>query len=320
VSTASFRGTVERPIVTMALPDGALRRMTARVGTSMAVGNEGAGTVVAGGDSPLAQSLIGKTVSAAGGSMYSQYRAIDAAACLVLPDGTSAREGASSFVNPLTALGMVSTMRREGHTGLVHTAAASNLGQMLVKLCVEEQIPLVNIVRKSEQVELLRSIGAAHVCNSSSPSFMSDLIDALQLTGATLSFDAIGGGRLVSQTLTAMEAAASASSTQYSRYGSTTHKQAYIYGGLDPSPTVLTRSFGFAWSLGGWLLNSFLQSLDAVSVQELRERVAAGLTTTFLSHYTQEVSLAQALQPEAITAYSKQATGEKFLITPNQAR
>jgi NADPH:quinone reductase-like Zn-dependent oxidoreductase len=286
----------------------------------MAVGNEGAGTVVAGGDSPLAQSLIGKTVSAAGGSMYSQYRAIDAAACLVLPDGTSAREGASSFVNPLTALGMVSTMRREGHTGLVHTAAASNLGQMLVKLCVEEQIPLVNIVRKSEQVELLRSIGAAHVCNSSSPSFMSDLIDALQLTGATLSFDAIGGGRLVSQTLTAMEAAASASSTQYSRYGSTTHKQAYIYGGLDPSPTVLTRSFGFAWSLGGWLLNSFLQSLDAVSVQELRERVAAGLTTTFLSHYTQEVSLAQALQPEAITAYSKQATGEKYLITPNQAR
>ena len=320
VSTASFGGTVERPIVTMALPDGALRRMTARVGTSMAVGNEGAGTVVAGGDSPLAQSLIGKTVSAAGGSMYSQYRAIDAAACLVLPDGTSAREGASSFVNPLTALGMVATMRREGHTGLVHTAAASNLGQMLVKLCVEEQVPLVNIVRKSEQAELLRSIGAAYVCNSSSPSFMSDLIDALQLTGATLLFDAIGGGRLVSQTLTAMEAAASASSTQYSRYGSTTHKQAYIYGGLDPSPTVLTRSFGFAWSLGGWLLNSFLQSLDAVSVQELRERVAAGLTTTFLSHYTQEVSLAQALQPEAITAYSKQATGEKYLITPNQAR
>jgi len=252
--------------------------------------------------------------------MYSQYRAIDAAACLALPDGTSAREGASSFVNPLTALGMVATMRREGHTGLVHTAAASNLGQMLVKLCVEEQVPLVNIVRKSEQAELLRSIGAAYVCNSSSPSFVSDLIDSLQLTGATLLFDAIGGGRLVSQTLTAMEAAASASSTQYSRYGSTTHKQAYIYGGLDPSPTVLTRSFGFAWSLGGWLLNSFLQSLDAVSVQELRERVAAGLTTTFLSHYTQEVSLAQALQPEAITAYSKQATGEKYLITPNQAR
>ncbi len=316
-SSASFAGTADRPIVTMALPDGALRPLTARVGTPMTVGNEGAGTVVAGGESPSAQSLIGRTVSVAGGSMYSQYRVVDAANCLVLPEGTPARAGASSFVNPLTALGMVETMRREGHTGLVHTAAASNLGQMLVKVCVNERVPLVNIVRKTEQEDILRDFGATHVCNSSSPSFMSDLLVATKETGATLAFDAIGGGRLVSQILTAMEAIANANTAQYSRYGSTTHKQAYIYGSLDPGPTVITRNFGFSWNVGGWLLTPFLQSVGPETVEKLRARVAGELTTTFASNYSEEVSLAGALAPESLTRYSKLATGEKYLIAPH---
>jgi len=249
--------------------------------------------------------------------MYAQYRVVNASSCLVLPQGTSAKEGASSFVNPLTALGMVETMRREGHSGLVHTAAASNLGQMLVKLCLEEDVPLVAIVRKPEQAVLLRSIGAVHVCDSSLPSFMGDLIAAVTATSATMGFDATGGGKLVSQILTAMEAAATTSGREYSRYGSTVHKQMYIYGGLDPSPTILTRNFGFAWSLGGWLLTPFLGTIDPDTFSRFRSRVAAGLKTTFASSYTSEVSLAGMLDPLAFRRYAKQATGEKYLVVPN---
>ena len=304
------------PIVTMNLDPSTMRALAARVGQSLTVGNEGAGTVVAAGPNEMAQSLIGRTVSVAGGSMYSQYRVVDAGLCLVLPEGTTAKTGASSFVNPLTALGMVETMRRENHSALVHTAAASNLGQMLVKLCLEEDVQLVNIVRRPEQAALLRAVGAVHVCDSSSSSFMSDLISSVTDTGATLGFDATGGGTLASQILTAMEIASSADASSYSRYGSTTHKQVYIYGGLDRNPTVLTRSFGFAWGLGGWLLTPFLQNVGIETFLALRERVANGLTTTFASSYTSEVSLAGALSLDAITSYASQATGSKYLITP----
>jgi NADPH:quinone reductase len=317
MASAVVTGTPERPVVTAPLADGALRVLSARVDQSLPVGNEGAGTVVAAGSSPTAQALLGRTVSVAGGAMYSEYRAVDASACLVLPEGSSARVGASAFVNPLTALGMVETMRREGHTGLVHTAAASNLGQMLVKLCHDDGVPLVNIVRKPEQEELLMSLGATHVCNSASPSFMADLIEVLQVTSATLAFDATGGGKLASQILTAMEAAANATATEYSRYGSNTHKQVYIYGGLDPNPTVLTRSFGFAWGVGGWLLTPFLLSVGPETLAGIRARVAAELTTTFASTYTSEISLAGVLEPEAFTSYAKQATGTKFLVNPS---
>ena len=318
VSTAVTSGSADRPVVTANITDAAMRALAARVGTSLPVGNEGAGTVVATGTSPEAQALLGRTVSVAGGAMYSQFRCVDASLCLVLPEGTPARVGASSFVNPLTALGMVETMRREERTALVHTAAASNLGQMLVKLCLEERVPLVCIVRKPEQESLLRAIGAVHVCDSSSPTFMSDLVEALTVTSATLAFDAIGGGKLASQILTCMEAAASSSTSEYSRYGSSTHKRVYIYGGLDRGPTELTRSFGFAWDVGGWLLTPFLQSLEPEKLQRLRQRVADGLQSTFASTYTREVSLVEALQPEAYLAYSLQATGEKFLITPQK--
>ena len=316
MSAATVTGGPERPVVTAPLGKAALEGLSTRVDKPLPVGNEGAGTVVAAGSSSAAQALVGRKVGIAGGGMYTQYRAVDASACLALPDGTTAKDGASSFVNPLTALGMLETMRREGHSALVHTAAASNLGQMLVKLCLADGVPLVNIVRKPDQEQLLRSLGAVHVCNSSSPSFSTDLVEALKATSATLAFDATGGGALASQILSGMEKAASAKATEYSRYGSTVHKQVYIYGGLDTGPTILDRNFGMAWGVGGWLLTPFLQNAGPEAVGRLRARVAAELTTTFASTYTREVSLAGMLRPDAFHAYVKRATGEKFLVTP----
>jgi NADPH:quinone reductase len=317
MTIATVAGTAERPVVTASVGEATLGALSARLDKSLPVGNEGAGTVVAAGSSAAAQALIGKAVAIAGGAMYTQYRAIDASACLVLPEGTTARDGASSFVNPMTALGMTETMRREGHSGLVHTAAASNLGQMLVKLCQKDGIPLVNIVRKPEQEKLLRSLGATYVCNSASPSFSTDLVEALKATSATLAFDATGGGTLAGQILNGMEEAANSTASEYSRYGSSVHKQVYIYGALDTSPTVLTKNFGMAWGVGGWLLTPFLQGAGAETFGRLRARVAAELTTTFASSYTREVSLSGMLNPNAFNEYIKRATGEKFLVTPH---
>ncbi len=317
MTTATVSGTPERPIVTASVGEASLGALSARLDKSLPVGNEGAGTVVAARESQAAQALVGKTVAIAGGAMYTQYRAVDTSACLVLPEGATARDGASSFVNPMTALGMTETMRREGHSGLVHTAAASNLGQMLVKLCQKDGIPLVNIVRKPDQEQLLRSLGATHVLNSASPSFSTDLVEALKATSATLAFDATGGGTLASQILNGMEEAANSTASEYSRYGSNVHKQVYIYGALDTSPTVLTRNFGMAWGVGGWLLTPFLQGAGAETFGRLRARVAAELTTTFASSYTREVSLAGMLNPDAFNVYVKRATGEKFLVTPH---
>jgi NADPH:quinone reductase len=318
VTAAVSSGPADRPVVTAPLPDAAMRAMKARVGIPMPVGNEGSGTVVAAGSSAAAGALLGKTVAMAGGGMYAQYRCADVSLCLELPEGTPAVDGASSFVNPMTVLGMVETMRMENHRALVHTAAASNLGQMLNRLCLEEQVPLVNIVRRHEQEQLLRSAGATYVCNSASPAFMDELTAACQETGATLGFDATGGGKLASQILTCMEAAASAAAGSYSRYGSAVHKQVYIYGSLDRGPTELTRNFGMAWGVGGWLLTPFLQKIGPDGMMRLRRRVAAELTTTFASSYTDQVSLVGALQLDAIAAYSRQATGSKYLIIPSR--
>jgi NADPH2:quinone reductase len=316
LSTSKVGGTSDRPVVTADIPQKFMKMVSGRLGQSLPVGNEGAGTVIAAGSSQAAQALMGKTVSMAGGEMYARYRCIKAMMCLELPPGTTAAEGASSFVNPMTALGMVETMRSEGHQALVHTAAASNLGQMLNRICIEEDISLVNIVRKPEQEKILRGLGAKIVCNSSSESFYKDLTEALIETGATLAFDATGGGKLASSILSCMEAAAAQSMTEYDRYGSNVFKQVYIYGFLDRSPTTLAINYGFAWGIGGWLLTHFLQKAGMAKMVELRGRVAAGLKTTFASHYSQEISLLQALSLPAITTYSKQATGEKFLINP----
>jgi NADPH2:quinone reductase len=318
MGTAKVSGTPGRPIVTATVPEHGMPMMAGRLDQSMPVGNEGAGVVVKAGSSAAAQALLGKTVAAIGGAMYSQYRAVAAAQCLELPTGTAPAEGASCFVNPLTSLGMVETMRREGHKALVHTAAASNLGQMLNKICQKDGIDLVNIVRKPEQEALLRGIGAKYVCSTSSPTFLEDLTQALVETGATLAFDATGGGKLAGQILGCMEAALNRTAKEYSRYGSTTHKQVYVYGGLDRSPTEFVRNFGMAWGMGGWLLFPFLQKLGDEGVQRLKARVVAELKTTFASHYTREVSLLEALQLDAIGVYGKQATGEKFLLNPNK--
>lgn len=318
LAALTVAGTADRPVVTAPIPERAMPAMAGRLGQSLPVGNEGAGLVVAAGDSPAAQALLGKTVAVIGGAMYAQYRAMPASQCLVLPADATAADGASCFVNPLTALGMVETMKREGHTALVHTAAASNLGQMLNKICQKDGIGLVNIVRKPEQAALLRGIGAQHVCDSSAPTFMADLTDALAATGATIAFDATGGGTLAGQILQGMEAAINRNAKEYSRYGSAVHKQVYLYGMLDTRPTEITRSFGMAWGIGGWLLFPFLQKIGPQAAQALRERVAAELKTTFASHYARTVSLAGALQADTIAYYTARNTGAKVLIDPSR--
>ena len=316
MNSATASGSGDDIKVTAKVSAAALPFLTARLDQSMAVGNEGAGTVIKAGASEAAQKLLGKTVSAVGGSMYSQYRLLKAVECQPLPAGTTAAEGASWFVNPLTALGMTETMKREGHKALVHTAAASNLGQMLNKICNEDGIGLVNIVRSTEQAKILKGIGAKHVVDSSQQSFQDDLVQALVDTGATIAFDAIGGGKLASQILTAMEIALNKTAKEYSRYGSTTHKQVYIYGSLDTGPTHFVRRFGLAWGLGGWLLMPFLARIGADGAQRLRQRVMDELKTTFASHYAGEIGLAEVLDPARIAEYAKRATGAKYLINP----
>src|SRR5258708_14914978 len=318
MTTAKASGTKEQPVVTAKVPEAGMRAMAGRIDESMPVGNEGAGVVIKTGSSDAAKALMGKTVAMIGGAMYAQYRCLKVAECLPLPPGITPAEGASCFVNPLRALGMTETMRREGHKALVHTAAASNLGQMLNKICLKDGIGLVNIVRSQEQADILRKIGAKHIVDSTAASFMDDLTNALVETGATLAFDAIGGGKLASQILTCMEIAANKTAKVYSRYGSSVHKQVYIYGGLDTRPTELNRAFGMAWGVGGWLLFPFLQKTEPAERAKLRPRGVAELKTTFASHYTQVVSLPAALHALHIAVYGKRATGEKYLINPNK--
>jgi len=314
LATLTAGGTPERPTATAEVPKARLGSVASRLDLAMPVGNEGAGVVVEAG--PDAQEWVGRRVAALAGGMYAQYRIARVSECLLLKPGASAEEGASAFVNPLTSLCMIETLRREGHTALVHTAAASNLGQMLVRVCQAEGVALVNIVRSAHQVELLRGLGAKYVLDSTSPDFAKALTGALEETQATLAFDAIGGGPLAATILTCMERVAARKLKQYSRYGSTTHKQVYIYGSLDVGPTELPRNFGFAWGIGGWLVMSYLQKIGREGARRLYERVASELTTTFASHYSARISLQEALSPAVINAYNKRATGEKYLITP----
>ena len=319
LSSISSQGNGDNTVTSMNIHPGLLKTMGPRLDKSMKVGNEGGGIVIDAGNN--AKEMIGKTVGVAGGAMYSEFRCVPAMSCLVMEEGTSPREAASSFVNPLTALGFIETMKLENHTALIHTAAASNLGQMLVKICKADSVPLINIVRKKEHVDLLQDLGAQYVCNMSEESFMEDLISAIVETGATLGFDATGGGnegKLPGQILSAMEIAANKSAKEYSRYGSDVFKQVYIYGGLDPSPTVLNRSYGLQWGLGGWLLTPFIAKVGPEKFQEMRDRVAKEIKTTFASNYTQEISLEEMLQPDILKTYAKQATGTKYLVTPHK--
>ena len=318
MASASSSGSGAGTVLSAPVSEQGMAVMKARIGQSLAVGNEGAGTVVATGTSGLAKSLDGKVVAAMGGGMYGQYRCVDASVCLPLLEGHTAKDGASSFVNPLTALCMIETMNLEGHTALVHTAAASNLGQMLNRICLDGGVDLVNIVRKDEQETLLREMGAKYVVNSSKDSFMADLTDAIHATGATLAFDATGGGTLASTILSAMEAAAARTPGAYSIYGSVKHKQVYLYGGLDTSPTTLNRGYGMAWGVGGWLLPNFLARVGQEVATRLRTRVATEMKTTFASHYTNEISLAEALDADIVAQYNSKSTGKKFLVCPQK--
>jgi len=318
MASATSSGNGADTVLSAPVSEQGMAVMKARIGQSLAVGNEGAGTVVATGTSELAKSLDGKVVAAMGGGMYGQYRCVDASVCLPLLEGHTAKDGASSFVNPLTALCMIETMNLEGHTALVHTAAASNLGQMLNRICLDGGVDLVNIVRKDEQETLLREMGAKYVVNSSKDSFMADLTDAIHATGATLAFDATGGGTLASTILSAMEAAAARTPGAYSIYGSVKHKQVYLYGGLDTSATTLNRGYGMAWGVGGWLLPNFLARVGQEVATRLRTRVATEMKTTFASHYTNEISLAEALDADIVAQYNSKSTGKKFLVCPQK--
>lgn len=318
MANASSEGSGANTVLKVPVTPQGMAVMKARIGQNLPVGNEGAGTVVAAGESDEAQALMGKIVAATSGTMYGEYACVAAMSCLPLLPEHSAKDGASSFVNPMTALSMVEVMKLEGHDALIHTAAASNLGQMLNKICQADGVELVNIVRREEQAKLLKDLGAKYVCNSSSDSFMKDLTDAIHETGATLAFDATGGGELASQILTAMEAAAARTPGAYSIYGSIKHKQVYLYGALDVTPTVLTRGYGMAWGVGGWLLPNFLAKVGMETTVKLRMRVARELTTTFASHYTDEISLAEALDGETAKRYFAKTTGEKFLICPQK--
>ena len=301
--------------ITAPVPAAGLRAMAARLDQAMACGNEGAGTIVAAGAG--AEHLIGRKAAIIGGATYAEYRVVKAEEALLLPEGATAEQGASCFVNPLTALGFVETMRAEGHSAIVHTAAASNLGQMLVKICAADGVPLVNIVRSPEQVALLKDLGATHVLDSSAPDFMASLIAACHETGATLAFDAIGGGQLAGQILTAMEAAINKRPGGYSRYGSEILKQVYIYGGLDMAPTSFNRGFGMAWAVGGWLLFPRMRMFGGDTYSRLKQRVANELTTTFASHYSHRVSLEEMVSPAAVAGWYRRATGQKYLVVPN---
>ena len=305
-----------QPGVAMDVSDAGMRFMASRVGQAMPIGNEGSGLVVAAGASDAAQALLGKTVALIGGEIYAEYRCLAAMACMPLPESTEPEDGASCFVNPLTSLGFTETMKMEGYKGIVHAAAASNLGQMLVKICKADGIPLVNIVRSQAQVDLLKSIGAEIVLDSTAENFTDDMVQAIYDTEAFIGFDPIGGGKVSGQILAAMEAAAVKRMTSYSRYGSDQMKQVYIYGALDVGPTVLNRSFGLTWGLGGWLLTPFMAKAGAEIVGRMRARVAAELTTTFKSHYSHRISLAEAVNPATLQAYNAKRTGEKYLIKP----
>lgn len=295
-----------------------LPHLKSRLGQVLPIGNEGAGTVVAAGKGEAAQSLIGKTVAILTGGTYAQYCCVPAQACIVHDDNTTAIDAASSFVNPLTALGMVETMRMEGHTALVHTAAASSLGQMLNKICLAQGVPLVNIVRSQKQVDILKDIGAQYICDSTSETFKADLYKAIDATKATLAFDAIGGGEIVSDILTAMEQSGSKDAVGFNTYGSESNKQVYIYGGLDFSPSTLNRAYGMTWGIGGWLLMRFLSKLKPEQVFQLQRKVAEEIKTTFACSFTDELSFEQALNPETVLQYNAKRTGEKYFINPNK--
>jgi len=316
LSKAELEYSDSRRVMTAPVHQSMLIAVRSRLDQVLPVGNEGAGTVVEAGEG--AEGLVGKTVAVMSGASYAQYCCVPAMACLPFNEGTTAEQAASSFVNPLTALSMVDTMRLEGHTALIHTAAASNLGQMLNKICIADGVDLVNIVRKQEQVDVLKALGAKYIVNSSAETYKKDLYAAIDATGATIAFDATGGGNLASDILTTMEAVLSKDAKGLNTYGSEQLKQVYLYGALDVSPTVLNRAYGMCWAIGGYLLPHFLNRVGVERAGELRQRVADEIDTTFASNYTKTLSLKELMTPEVASTYVAKHTGEKYLVNPSK--
>ncbi|MCP3939160.1 MAG: NADH oxidase [Actinomycetia bacterium] len=314
--TAEVVTDADLPTVRLRVPVAAMEAQRSRVGLTIPVGNEGAGTVVSAGSSPEAQALVGRVVGFLSRTAYAEYRTLDVSQCLLMDEGTTAEQAAAPFVNPLTALGMVETMRAEGHTALVHTVGASNLGLMLNRICLDDGVDLVNIVRSQANVDMLKQQGATHVCDSSSPTFRDDLVAALRASGATIAFDAIGGGEMADDLLWSMEQAQVAEGAGFSPYGSDVLKQVYVYGGLDRGETTLKRNYGMRWAVGGWLLTPFLVRIGAEAADRLRARVAREISTTFASSYGMRLSLADVVDPAMVARYGRAATGEKALVTP----
>lgn len=307
-------GDDQRPTLSATIPEMARGAVSARVGQSLRVGGEGAGTIVAAGSG--AEHLIGKRVAIQGGGTFAQFRTVRAGNYLVLPDGTEAADAASLMVNPTTALCMVETMRMEGHGAIVHFAASSSLGQMLNKLCLRDGVGLVNVVRREEHKGLLKNAGAAFVLNSTDDDFETQLVEAVFKTGATIAFDPIGGGTQASQALAAMETAAARRMDNYDRYGSGMFKQVYIYGVLDPAPIQLDRWVAYDWAVGGWLVTRCLQRIGPVEEKRLRSRVVNEMTTTFETRYVATINLREMLHPRYARAYARRTTGEKYLVQP----
>jgi len=318
LSTARRETVDGHPALVAEVPEGARRAMAGRIGKKLPAGNEGAGTVVAAGSSPAARALKDRVVTVVGGRMYRTHRVVKAKQAVAMPEGAPAAEGASLFVNPMTVQAFLDTMLDEGHEAIVHTAAASNLGQMLARLCAKREVPLVAIVRSQAQVQLLTDLGVPHVVDSSRDGFLPALVDAIAETGATLAFDAISGGRMASDILVAMEQAQAKRGAPFSVYGSTAHKQVYIYGRLDVGPLHLSSSVGMYWGVGGWLLGPRLAKAGPERTMAMRRYAVEERNGIFASHYTQTIGLDDMIDPEIARAYDRKATGEKFLVDPSR--
>ncbi|MCO4773928.1 MAG: NADH oxidase [Deltaproteobacteria bacterium] len=320
LSTARRTEVDGHPALVASLHAAGRRFVAGRLGQKLSAGNEGAGLVVAAGASDAAQSLLGRTVTAVGGAMYRTHRVVKARRALPLPQGAAAAEGASLFVNPMTVQAFLTTMRAEGHTGIVHTAAASNLGQMLAKHCGKEGVPLVAIVRRASQRELLEKLGVPYVVDSSMDSFFKDLVAALVASEATLCFDAVGGGDLANTVLTAMEVALRTRGVRADIYGTPVLKQVYQYGRLDVGPTKLTPAYGMYWGVGGWLLTPRLHGLGRERTLEMQKYAIEERNGIFASEYARTVSLDDLLDPDTLRAIHRKGTNAKVLVDPSRAR
>ncbi len=286
-------------------------------GKSVAVGSEGAGHVIQAGSSAASAALLNRTVCLAGGGTFARYRTVRAADCVALPEGVTSSEAAAAFINPTTALCMLDTARSHGQDALIFTAAASSLGRMMHRLCVQENVEFIGVVRGPEALERVRAQGVRYAFDLTSESFVEQLTEAITGTGATLAFDAIAGGDIVSTLLRCMESASRQSETPSGHYGSARQKRVYIFGNCWVLSTVLKRDFGLSYSVSGWLLYHYLDNVSQSRRLDMQRRVVEGLSGIFSTEYVAEISLLQLLDPDVMRAYAAKETAGKHLLRPH---